>query len=50
MVELKKTGRCRRLVVTGCMAERYRDELKAQIPEIDAVLGTGEVPDSCRAF
>src|SRR5512144_2667813 len=44
MAELKKTGNCQRLVVTGCMAERYRDELKAQIPEIDAVLGTGEVP------
>ena len=44
MAELKKTGSCKRLVVTGCMAERYRDELKAQIPEIDAVLGTGEVP------
>src|ERR671935_137632 len=45
MAELKKTGSCKRLVVTGCMAERYRDELRAQIPEIDAVLGTGEVPD-----
>jgi len=44
MAEHKKTGACRRLVVTGCMAERYRDELRAQIPEIDAVLGTGEVP------
>ena len=44
MAEHKKTGACRKLVVTGCMAERYRDELKAQIPEIDAVLGTGEVP------
>ena len=43
MAELKKTGKCRRLVVTGCMAERYRDELREQIPEIDAVLGTGEV-------
>jgi ribosomal protein S12 methylthiotransferase len=31
-------------VVTGCLAERYRGELQAQIPEIDAVLGTGEVP------
>ena len=45
MAELKKHGKCQRLVVTGCMAERYRDELRAQIPEIDAVLGTGEVPD-----
>jgi ribosomal protein S12 methylthiotransferase len=45
MAEHKKTGACRKLIVTGCMAERYRDELKAQIPEIDAVLGTGEVPE-----
>jgi ribosomal protein S12 methylthiotransferase len=44
MAEFKKTGKCRRLIVTGCMAERYRDELREQIPEIDAVLGTGEVP------
>src|SRR6185295_8820451 len=44
MAELKKTGACQRLVVTGCLAERYRDELREQIPEIDAVLGTGEVP------
>ena len=44
MAEHKKTGACRRLIVTGCMAERYRDELREQIPEIDAILGTGEVP------
>ena len=44
MAEHKKTGNCQQLVVTGCMAERYREELRAQIPEIDAVLGTGEVP------
>jgi ribosomal protein S12 methylthiotransferase len=44
MAEHKKNGRCRTLVVAGCMAERYRDELRAQIPEIDAVIGTGEVP------
>jgi ribosomal protein S12 methylthiotransferase len=43
MAEHKKTGACRKLVVTGCLAERYRDELRDQIPEIDAVLGTGEV-------
>jgi ribosomal protein S12 methylthiotransferase len=42
--ELKKSGACRRLIVTGCLAERYRDELREQIPEIDAILGTGEVP------
>jgi ribosomal protein S12 methylthiotransferase len=45
MAQHKKDGTCRRLIVTGCLAERYRDELKAQIPEIDAVLGTGEVPE-----
>jgi ribosomal protein S12 methylthiotransferase len=50
MAELKKTGKCQRLVVTGCMAERYRDELREQIPEIDAVLGTGEVPDIAAAI
>ena len=50
MAELKKTGNCKRLVVTGCMAERYRDELKAQIPEIDAVLGTGEVLEIVNAI
>src|SRR6478736_8232409 len=44
MAEHKKTGNCSRLVVTGCLAERYREELKKEIPEIDAVLGTGEVP------
>jgi len=34
-----------RLVVTGCLAERYGDELRREMPEIDAVLGTGDVPD-----
>ena len=45
MAQHKKDGSCQRLVVTGCLAERYRDELRAEIPEIDAVLGTGEVPE-----
>ena len=43
MAQLKRDGACQRLVVTGCLAERYRDQLQAEIPEIDAVLGTGEV-------
>jgi ribosomal protein S12 methylthiotransferase len=50
MAELKKTGACRRLVVTGCLAERYREQLRAEIPEIDALLGTGEVPEIVRAI
>jgi ribosomal protein S12 methylthiotransferase len=45
MAQHKKDGTCRRLIVTGCLAERYRDELKKEIPEIDAVLGTGQVPE-----
>lgn len=44
MAQQKQQGRCRQLVVTGCLGERYRDQLRAQIPEIDVVLGTGEVP------
>ena len=50
MAELKKQAAGRRLVVTGCLAERYRDELKTEIPEIDAVLGTGEVPNILEAI
>src|SRR4029079_8156232 len=45
MAQQKRDGKCSRLVVTGCLAERYRDELRKEIPEIDAVLGTGEVPE-----
>ncbi len=44
MAQHKKDGSCKRLIVTGCLAERYRDELRKEIPEIDALLGTGEVP------
>jgi ribosomal protein S12 methylthiotransferase len=43
MAELKKQAAGRKLVVTGCLAERYREELKKEIPEIDAIYGTGEV-------
>ncbi|MBM3771658.1 MAG: 30S ribosomal protein S12 methylthiotransferase RimO [Acidimicrobiia bacterium] len=50
MARHKTEGTCQRLVVTGCLAERYRDALKAEIPEIDAVLGTGEVPDIIKAI
>ena len=50
MAEYKKRGSCRRLVVAGCLAERYRDELRAEIPEIDAIVGTGEVPAIVKAL
>ncbi len=42
MAEYKKTGRCRVLCVTGCLAQRYRDDLLAQIPEIDCLLGVNQ--------
>ena len=44
MAKLKRDGGARKLIVTGCLAERYRDQLQAEIPEIDVLLGTGEVP------
>ncbi len=43
MARLKETANCKRLVVTGCLVERYRQELLDQLPEIDAVLGTSEI-------
>jgi len=45
MVEHKTHGRATKLIVTGCLVERYRDEIQKNIPEIDAVLGTGELAD-----
>lgn len=50
MAQHKKDGSCQRLVVTGCLAERYRSDLVKEIPEIDAVLGTGEVPEIVKAI
>src|SRR5687767_7498334 len=50
MAALKNQGTGKRLVVTGCLAERYRDELRKEIPEIDALLGTGEVPKILEAI
>src|SRR5580658_1333627 len=43
MAEYKKFGRAQRLIVAGCMVERYRSEIREQIPEVDAVIGTGEI-------
>ena len=43
MAREKESGRARRLVVTGCLAQRYDAELRKEIPEIDATLGTGQV-------
>ncbi len=42
MARYKKIGICRKLVVTGCLSERYREELRAEMPEIDILLGVRE--------
>jgi ribosomal protein S12 methylthiotransferase len=43
MAEYKKTGKAQRLVVAGCLVERYRTDIQSNIPEVDAVLGTNEL-------
>lgn len=40
MAELKKTARCKALIVTGCLAQRYKQEILDEIPEVDGILGT----------
>jgi len=43
MARHKTEGRARKLIVAGCLVERYRDEIQKNIPEVDAVIGTGEL-------
>ncbi len=43
--QFKSNGRAQRLVVAGCLVERYRDDLKAAIPEVDAFIGTSQIND-----
>ncbi len=43
MARLKTEGRATKLIVAGCLVERYRDEIRKNIPEVDAVVGTGEL-------
>jgi ribosomal protein S12 methylthiotransferase len=43
MAEHKKFGSAKKLIVAGCLVERYRDQILEQIPEVDAVVGTGEI-------
>ncbi|MCF0135829.1 MAG: 30S ribosomal protein S12 methylthiotransferase RimO [Lachnospiraceae bacterium] len=47
MGEYKETGCCRALVVTGCLAQRYADEIFTELPEVDAVVGTGSYEKIC---
>ncbi len=43
MARYKRTGSAKRLIVTGCLVERYRDEIRREIPEVDEVLGTDQL-------
>ena len=49
MAQLKAAGKTQKLVVAGCLVERYRDEIRKNIPEVDAVVGTGELEAILRA-
>src|SRR5918992_467455 len=46
---MKSEGKCKRLVVAGCLVERYREELRAEIPEVDAFIGTSQLGDITKA-
>jgi ribosomal protein S12 methylthiotransferase len=43
MAQHKVSGKARKLIVAGCLVERYRDEIRKNMPEVDAVVGTGEL-------
>ena len=43
MAEYKKIGRARKLIVAGCLVERYRGDIRKDLPEVDALIGTNEL-------
>jgi ribosomal protein S12 methylthiotransferase len=47
--QLKKSGTCRRLIVTGCLAERYAEKIQSDLPEVDAILGINQIEEIVRA-
>ena len=50
--ELKKYGKCKHIIATGCLVERYRNEVMEEMPEIDALVGVGslvDIADACEA-
>lgn len=49
MARLKEEGRCRKLVVAGCLAERYREDIQKEIPEVDFVFGPDELGSILKA-
>ena len=47
--ELKKTGKCKYLIATGCLVERYRESVMEELPEIDGLVGVGSLKDIAEA-
>lgn len=47
--ELKKSGSCRKLIVTGCLAERYSNEIQSDLAEVDAILGVNQIKEIVQA-
>lgn len=50
MAKYKTDGKCRLLIVTGCLAQRYKEEVLIEMPEVDYVLGTGEFDKICECI
>ena len=50
MAELKKNGQLKKVIVTGCMAQRYKEDVLNELPEVDAILGTGSYGDIAAAI
>lgn len=50
MAELKKSGQIKALLVTGCLAQRYKEEIQTEIPEVDAILGTTAILSIAQAL
>ncbi len=48
VAQLKKTGKLKALIVSGCLAQRYKDDMKKEMPEIDAIVTLGKNGDICR--
>ena len=50
MAELKKAGQIKKIIVTGCMTQRYKEDVLKELPEVDGILGTGSYGDIAQAI
>ncbi len=50
MAEYKKSGNCKAIIVTGCMAQRYKEEIFKELPEVDAIVGVGDFEEIGRVI